>query len=358
MARPVTFGLINTFGNPDTWQQPTARRYAQIFEQIEWIDRDLPIDGVYVTEHHFYDDGYLPSPMTMTAAIAARTSRVTVGTNLIQLPLHHPVRLAEDALVVDAISNGRLRLGLGLGYYHQEFGGLGVRLSERASRAEEAVQILRHAFSGQRFSYDGNTYQLPEIDVTPRPIRPNGPEIWMGGFAPKAIERAARLADGFLAFDLNNAQQYLDACKRIGKPREEQRLNCTYWAIIADDPEKAFALAGPHWLHLLNQYIVRDAYVGRQPPLTEPYDNPADALADGLVMLADATSALAEFNRVIALGAIDINLVTLMPGEPIAQVSDRLQYLADKVIPFLSPSTHPALADPPGVTGPIANQPE
>ena len=344
MASRVTMGLINTFGNPPEWRLPWPRRFAEILEQIEWIDRDLDIDAVYVSEHHFYDDGYCPSPLVMSAAIAARTTRISVGTNLVQLPLHHPVRLAEEALTVDALSGGRLRLGLGMGYYSQEFQGLGVRLEERVSRTEEGIAILRAAFAGEPFSFEGRRYSLPELRVTPDPIRPGGPELWVGGFAPKAIERAARLADGFLAFDIATAEQYLDACRRLGKPEEEQRLNCTYWAVIAEDPERAFALAGPHWLHLLNQYIVRDAYAGRTPPLTAPYDDPATALADGLVMLADASTALAEFNRVIALGAIDINLVTLMPGEPVEQVNERLEYLSAKVVPHLALSDHPALA--------------
>ena len=125
MSQPVTFGLINTFGQPPQWAEPWNKRYDALLEQIEWVDRDLDIDGIYVTEHHFYEDGYIPSPMIMLAAIAARTSRVQIGSNLIQLPLHNAVRLAEDALVVDALSGGRLRLGLGMGYYQQEFDGMG-----------------------------------------------------------------------------------------------------------------------------------------------------------------------------------------------------------------------------------------
>jgi alkanesulfonate monooxygenase SsuD/methylene tetrahydromethanopterin reductase-like flavin-dependent oxidoreductase (luciferase family) len=341
MPRRVTFGLINTFGNPSEWHQPWPERYAQILEQAEWIDKSLPIDAVYVTEHHFYDDGYLPSPLVMCAAIAARTKRVAVGTNLLQIPLHHPVRLAEDALVVDALSGGRLRLGIGMGYYDQEFGGVGVDLKTRVARTVEGIAILRAAFSGQAFSFAGKQYVVPEIKVTPPPVRPGGPQLWMGAFHPRAIERAARLADGFLAFDLANIEEYIAACNQIGKPAAEQRINCTYWAIIAEDPEREFARVGRHWLHLLNQYIVREAYKGRQPPLTAPYDDPKKALADGLVMLTDASGAIAEFNRVIAKGAIDINMVTMMPGEPVDQVSERLEYLCNRVIPFVDKSSHP-----------------
>jgi alkanesulfonate monooxygenase SsuD/methylene tetrahydromethanopterin reductase-like flavin-dependent oxidoreductase (luciferase family) len=167
----------------------------------------------------------------------------------------------------------------------------------------------------------------------------------MGGFAPAAVERAARIADGFLEFDLGTHRTYFEACDRIGKPKSEQRLNTTYWAIIAEDPEKAFAAAGEHWMHLLNQYILRDAYAGRTPPLTEPYTDPQKALADGLVMLADGATAIETFNADVAKGAIDINLVTMMPGEPVDQVTERLAYLNDKVIPFVNHTEHPAAGE-------------
>lgn len=164
----------------------------------------------------------------------------------------------------------------------------------------------------------------------------------MGAFVPKAIERAARFADGFLEFDPGTIPTYFDACDRLGRPVSEQRANVTYWAIIAEDPERAFAQAGPHWMHLLNEYIVRDAYTARQPPLREPYTDPARALADGLVLLADGDQAVEIFNRDVDRGAIDIQLVTMMPGEPVDQVAERLQYLNDKVIPRVKHTSHPA----------------
>lgn len=124
---------------------------------------------------------------------------MTIGTNLIQLPLHHPVRLAEDALVTDVLSGGRFRLGVGAGYYWQEFDGVGSVLGQRPSRMREGFDILRAAFSGKPFSYQGKRFTVPEIQVSPPPIREGGPEIWMGAFVPAAIDRVAELADGFLA---------------------------------------------------------------------------------------------------------------------------------------------------------------
>ncbi len=332
MAQPVTFGLIYDFRNPEPWQRPWAERYQEVLDQIAWIDRDLAFEGIHVTEHHFYEDGYIPSTMVVCAAIATRTERVTVGTNLVQLPLHHPVRLAEDALVNDILSDGRFRLGIGAGYYWQEFEGVGSVLKQRPSRVQEGAEILRAAFRGEPFSYEGKRFSVPEIYVTPPPIRDGGPEIWAGAFVPAAIDRLAQFADGFLAFGVGTTEQYLEACERHGRPPEERQVNRTYWAIIDEDPERAYAAAGPHFVHMYNDYIRRDAY-----PHLQVFDDPQTALElgrkDGVLLVMDAAGAIEAINEDIARGARDINLLTFMPGEDVDEVSRRLQYFSDHVIP-------------------------
>lgn len=340
MSHRVTFGLIYDFRNPEPWQQPWADRYQSVLEQIAWIDRELPIDGIYVTEHHFYEDGYIPSPMVMCGAIAARTRRVSIGTNLLQLPLHHPVRVAEDALICDVLSGGRFRLGVGAGYYWQEFQGVGSVLKERPSRMKEGFEILRAAFDGQPFSYDGKRFQVPEVLVSPPPIRAGGPEIWMGAFVPTAVDRVAQLADGFLAFGHAGIAEYFAACERHDRPADERQLNRTYWAIIDEDPERAYAAAGPHFMHMFNDYIRREGYPGLQP-FADPAPARAMGLEGGYLIVADADGALAAFNEDIAAGARDINLLAFMPGEDIDEVSSRLQYLCDKVLPHVAEIERP-----------------
>jgi alkanesulfonate monooxygenase SsuD/methylene tetrahydromethanopterin reductase-like flavin-dependent oxidoreductase (luciferase family) len=336
----VTFGLIYDFRNPVPWQQPWADRYEQVLQQIGWVDRELAIDSINVTEHHFYEDGYIPSPMVMCGALAARTERVNVGTNLLQLPLHHPVRVAEDALICDILSGGRFRLGVGAGYYWQEFQGVGSVLKERPSRMKEAFEILRAAFRGDPFSYEGKRFQVPEIRVSPPPIRKGGPEVWMGGFVPAAIDRVAQHADGFLAFGHAGIPEYFAACERHGRPPEQRQLNRTYWAIIDEDPERAYASAGPHFMHMFNEYIRREGY----PGLT-PFEDPAPAREmgreGGYLLVADAAGAIDAFNQDVAAGARDINLLAFMPGESIDEVSRRLQYLSDHVIPHVDQIDQP-----------------
>jgi alkanesulfonate monooxygenase SsuD/methylene tetrahydromethanopterin reductase-like flavin-dependent oxidoreductase (luciferase family) len=341
MAQRVTFGLNYDFRNPEPWQVPWPERYAAILDQIAWVDQELAFDNVNLSEHHFYEDGYLPACMVVCAAIAAKTSRVGIGTNLVQMPLHHPVRLAEEALVNDVLSNGRFRLGVGAGYYWQEFQALGSVLKQRPSRMAEGFEILRLAFAGRPFSYHGKRFEIPEILVTPTPIRPGGPEIWAGAFVPDAIDRLARYADGFLAFGDGTIGEYLAACERHGRPPEQRQVNRTYWAIIDEDPERAFAAAGPHFVRLYNDYIKRDAY-----PDLEVFEDPQIALRLGLqnghLIMGDADTAIAQINQDIALGTRDITFHSYMPGEDVDEVSRRLQYMSDHVIP------HAAHVDNPG----------
>jgi alkanesulfonate monooxygenase SsuD/methylene tetrahydromethanopterin reductase-like flavin-dependent oxidoreductase (luciferase family) len=230
------------------------------------------------------------------------------------------------------LSDGRFRLGVGAGYYWQEFEGVGSVLKQRPSRMKEGFDILRAAFAGEPFSYQGRRVSVPEIFVSPPPIREGGPEIWMGAFVPAAIDRVAQFADGYLAFGAETIAEYLAACDRQGRHPDERQVNRTYWAIIDEDPERAYASAGPHFVHMYNDYIRRDAY-----PDLEPFDDPETALAlgreAGVLLVMDADAAIEAINRDIAQGVRDISLLTFMPGEDVDTVSARLQYFSDKVIP-------------------------
>jgi len=343
MPRRVSFSLLYTFENPPEWELPWDRLYGSLLEQIEWVDRDLDIDRIELSEHHFFEDGYLSTPMDMAAVVAAKTSRVGVGINLIQLPLNNAVRLAEQSLFVDALSGGRFRLGVGMGYYQPEFAGLGTNVRHRVGRTEEGIAVLRNAFSGEPFAFHGRHYDFDELRVTPWPVRPGGPQIWVGAAVPAAIDRAARLGDGYLAFDTTTFAHYFAACDALGVPIQQQRANATYWFIVAEDPERAFAHAGEHFMHLINGYIMRGVYSDRDIPLTEPYTRPADALADGHITLVDAAGAIQKLNADVTRGVIDFSLLMNMPGEPADQVAERIQYFNDNVLPHVEQSSHPAL---------------
>lgn len=154
-------------------------------------------DGAWVTEHHFVDDGYLPSPIVLLAAIAERTERITIGTQVLLAPLYSPIKLAEDAAVLDQLAGGRLVLGLGLGYQDREYAAFGTSSTLRVRGLERCVGTLRRAWAGQ--PVDIGTGVDDGVLIRPLPFAPGGPPIWIGAVAEAGVRRAARLADGFVA---------------------------------------------------------------------------------------------------------------------------------------------------------------
>lgn len=238
------FGLWYDFRNPPGSDSPMASVYAETIEQAVYAEQ-LGFDHIWTTEHHFVDDGYSPSLLPICAAIAARTKRVRVGTAVLLLPLHNPLRVSEDAATVDLISGGRLDLGVGIGYRQAEFAAFGVEERTRGRQFEEAINVLRQAMGPGPVTFKGSFYEYASVEVSPKPIQQPVP-IWLGGLTPRAVDRAARLSDGFLA----GAGQ--DFITQFG----EQRANLGHapapvWSSIgfvavAHDPERVLAEIAPH----------------------------------------------------------------------------------------------------------------
>ena len=168
-----------------------AELYRSALAQVKLAER-VNFDSVWLSEHHFLEDGYCSSPLTMAAAMAAVTERVRIGTGALILTLHNPVRVAEDAAAVDLISDGRFDLGVAMGYRKEEFDGFGVAMNQRPSRIEEAIEIIEKCWSEGPFSYEGKRFSFPEINVTPKPVRNHIP-IYVGAFEEPAVRRAGRL---------------------------------------------------------------------------------------------------------------------------------------------------------------------
>jgi len=249
----VELGVLYDLRNPPDSGIDNATLYRQTLEHIEHME-ELGFDTVWLTEHHFIEDGYLPSVLTMAAAVAARTSRVTIGTAVLLLPLHDPVRVAEDAAVVDLLSNGRLRLGLGLGYKLEEFEAFGVDRRHRATLLEEGVAIIRAAWGDGPFTFHGRHRSYEQLDVTPKPVQRPGPQIWLAGRAPKPVERAARIGDGLIVVggpDLY--REYHEAHRRTGRT-DPPRLCIFAFTYPSDDPERDAAALGRFAAYRMERY--------------------------------------------------------------------------------------------------------
>jgi len=214
MSVRIGIGLF-TGQVPDGSSRTFAREYREAIELVRLAEA-LGFDSAWVSEHHGSSDGYLPSLLPMLAAFAAATERIALGTGVVLTPFHDPLRLAEDAAVVDQLSEGRLILGLGLGWREEEFRMFGVPIAERARRTEETIEVLRRAWTGARFTFEGAIFRYDRVKVTPPPAQTGGPPIYLGGYADAALLRAGRLADGYITDDsgVDGVRGYLRVIER------------------------------------------------------------------------------------------------------------------------------------------------
>ena len=196
MAVRVGIGLF-TAQLPSGSSRTFAQEYRDTIELVR-LAEDAGFDSAWVSEHHGSSDGYLPSLFVLLGALAAATERISLGTGVILTPLHDPIRLAEDAAVVDQLSDGRLVVGLGLGWREEEFRMLRIPFEERLARHVETIGILRKAWTGERFSFEGQVFRYDRVRVTPPPARPGGPPILLGGYVGSALRRAGELGDGHI----------------------------------------------------------------------------------------------------------------------------------------------------------------
>jgi alkanesulfonate monooxygenase SsuD/methylene tetrahydromethanopterin reductase-like flavin-dependent oxidoreductase (luciferase family) len=242
--------------------------YAECLEEIEEAER-LGYEGVWLSEHHFVDDGYLPSPLVVAAAIAARTERITIGTNVLLLPMHHPLRVAEDAAVAALISGGRFVLGVGQGYVQHEFEVLGFERRHRPSLFEEGVEVIRRAWEEGRVGYEGRRWRFGDLPFEPRPQR--RPPIYIGAFRDPAIDRAARMADGFLASAgggefAETYRKVREALSRHGREHEDFPYVASGVAYVRESAEQARAEAGPALAYQRSRYAEWGTDRGRPQP--------------------------------------------------------------------------------------------
>jgi alkanesulfonate monooxygenase SsuD/methylene tetrahydromethanopterin reductase-like flavin-dependent oxidoreductase (luciferase family) len=224
--------------------------YASTLELCQEAER-LGADSVWLSEHHGFADGYLPQPLTMAAAVAARTSRARIGTALVIAPLCDPVALGEQAAVVDLISAGRLDLGLGPGYRATEFElfGRGDRFRRRRDITDDVVRHLRRLWGGA---------------VTPAPAQQRVP-ILLGYAGPIGARRAGLLGEGLLSIKRDLVEPYMTALAEAGHPAERATLSGPVFACASDDPERDWPVYGRHIAYQQDSYLRHMAMDGGGP---------------------------------------------------------------------------------------------
>ena len=255
MAFKIGVGLF-TGQVPQGSGRTFHRDYADAIE-LARLTEDEGLDSAWVSEHHGSADGYLPSLLPLLAAFAAVTERIELGTGVVLAPFHDPIRLAEDFATVDQISGGRVVCDLGIGWREEEFRAFGIDVSSRVRRLTEIVDILRLAWTGERFDYPGRHYSYEAVAVTPAPERV--PPIYVGGFVDDAIRRAGRIGDGYIssraqpqrvAAAFRMAAEERAAAGKSGLPLAALLQN----AFVTEDPERDWPMVSAGIGHQLGVY--------------------------------------------------------------------------------------------------------
>src|SRR5258705_2511741 len=185
----MEFGIFNLMGSRDP-EKPTVEIFAEVAEQTRLAD-ELGYAIAWFAEHHFSNYCLCASPLMMVAHCASITKRIRLGTAVVVLPLYNPARLAAEIATADALSNGRLMLGIGAGYQPYEFERFGVDIARNLEMTAEFCDILDLAFSRDFFSYNGKHYQMPETHIPARPVQ-NPLPIYVAGHTQGMFRAAAR----------------------------------------------------------------------------------------------------------------------------------------------------------------------
>jgi probable F420-dependent oxidoreductase len=246
-------GVWYDFRNPPRWRLPWQQLYRETLAQAAYAE-ELGFDSIWLSEHHFTDEGYLPSLPAVLGALAGRTARVRLGTAVLLAPLHHPLRLAEDLAVIDQLSAGRLDVGLAPGYKPDEFAVLAVPRNERGSRTDETIEILRLAWRGAAFSYAGRHFTFEDVTVTPPPVQQPGPPIWIGGSSQAAAGRAARHGACFMPDSGAGPDIYQAYRTQLPAQAGPPRVATNRVLFAAATRDKAWELCGRHFLYQFNEY--------------------------------------------------------------------------------------------------------
>ena len=338
----LRFGLLWPFRNPEWARVPWEQLYRSHLDLI--VDSEqMGFDEAWLTEHHFIDDGYSPSLLPIGAAIAARTRRIRIGTFLLLLPLHNPVRVAEDTATLDLISGGRFDLGVGLGYRPGEFDDQGIPASERAGRMQENLTIVRRLLAGEGVTIDGKYNRLTDIRISPPALQRPHPPIWVGGTAPKAIERAARMGMHFLSGGPGSANAYDDALRAAGHDPHEFHIATTVPVYVAPTREQAWEISARPLHYMISKYMQwtseakganRTETVAALPSVDEIVRKQSMDFFGEDVLVGTPEDAIAKIEDYRSRSRLTHLVCGIaLPGMPAPQIRSGMELFAREVIP-------------------------
>ncbi len=314
-----------------------ARRFAETVEQARLIQA-LGFDSLWGGEHHVTPGFHYFPLLPMLQRLAAEAPGLSIGTNLVLLPLHNPVEIAEVGAFVDVITGGRFVLGVGLGYRSEEFAIFGVPMAERVSRLTEGVEIIRRLWTEDKVTHRGRHWRFENVTIRPRPIQQPRPPIYVGSQVPAGIARAARIADGWLVVPVPRVDEFAAQAKAFSAARAAAGLPagaqvCRLLEVVcALDEETAIRRAAPY---LLEKYAAYSSW-GLEGVSLDPGARPEDQLRR-LAANRFAIGSPAQVTEMLLAqheaGATHLTMRVSWPGMPQQDILAGIELLGRQVLP-------------------------
>ena len=313
--------------------------YTEALEEVTKAE-EFGFDSVWMEEHHSVTNHYWPSPLVVLAGFATRTSRLTLGTDILVAAFHNPVRLAEDVAVLDVISGGRFTLGIAIGYKPDEFSLYGVELEKRGARFEEQLAIIKGLWTQERISFKGAYYTV-DGRLEPKPVTKPHPPMWIGGWGDITLRRAATLADNWIPGPtadlkrlLEGKKRFLDNRRAAGRSQAITEWPLTRDLIIADTDRKARELAEAHIM-----IAYRKEYAGgwRHPFIDASIATDLDRLMEDRFIIGGPDQCVRKIRRFVEeYGMTHLICRTFFPGMPHEHIMRELELIAREVAPAFS----------------------
>ncbi|HUM16563.1 MAG TPA: LLM class flavin-dependent oxidoreductase [Candidatus Nitrosotalea sp.] len=310
--------------------------YRDALEEVVRAE-DLGFDSVWMEEHHSVTNHYWPSPLPVLAGFATRTSRIRLGTDILVAPFYHPVRLAEDTVMLDVISGGRFVLGIAIGYKPDEFALYGAALEKRGARFEEQLAIMNGLWTQESVSFRGTYYQV-EGRLEPKPVTRPHPPVWIGGWGDITLRRAATLADNWVPGPtadlprlLAGKQQFIANRRAAGKTEAVTEWALTRDVIIADTDREARELAEKH---IMISY--RKEYAGgwRHPFIDASIATDLDGLMKNRFLIGGPDQVIRALKPFVTeYGMTHLICRVFFPGMPHRHIMRELELIAKEVRP-------------------------
>ena len=357
----MEFGLLFT-SHPDPKSEPYPHHaiHARVTNEILMAE-ELGFDSVWIAEHHFSNRyGILPDPFSYIAYLAAKTTRIKLGAAVMVVPLHHPMRIVENAAFVDILSNGRFQLGLGSGYRPYEFEGLGVDFETRRERQAEAIPLILQGFHDKRVSANGKHFQFAvgdDYEIFPQPMQQPHPPFYMGAGTEESMRLAAINGFGLMQSSLpsvdrigENIEWYRSHMKSAPDPLNKNpafgRVDVVRMVYVAptDQQAKEESEAGiTHHMKTFMSGVTAGGYLGDVTEKEDESEFAYDHLADTTLLHGSPDTVIRRIEEFRKVGVTSL-MLHYPPYYGVQQTIDMLKFFAKEVMPHVQSKAEPGSA--------------